>query len=89
MVVRVVAQSVADGQRLGLREHGRAGVALFLRRVEIAVIAVQIEHDLMGLELGLLEAHHIGVRRPEEVQKALAEAGAQTVDIPGYQFHYR
>ena len=22
-------------------------------------------------------------------EKALAEAGAQTVDIPGYQFHYR
>jgi len=89
MVVRVVAQSVADGQRLGLREHGRAGVALFLRRVEIAVIAVQIEHGLLRLELRLLQTDDVRVLLRAVVQKALAEAGAQTVDIPGYQFHYR
>ena len=82
MVVLVESQTAADGKRRPLRQYRRAGIPLFLGRIEIAFISVQRKDSLLRLELRLLQADHVGVFLRTVVQKALAEAGAQTVDVP-------
>ena len=87
VVVRVQADAAGDGQGLHPGEHRRARVALLFRAVPEEPVAGQLQCDLVGLELGLLEADHVGVHPLEEVQKALAQACTQAVDVPGNQSH--
>ena len=75
-------------ERLGLREHGGAGVALFLGAAPVLMVAWQVERDLPGLELRLLQAENVRVQRAERVRKALGHTGAQPVDVPGYKSHF-
>ena len=56
VVVRVKAQPILDGKRGLLRQNRRAGIALFLGGIKIAMIAVQLEDGLLRLELRLLQA---------------------------------
>ena len=80
-------ESIPDRKRGLLCQNRRAGIALFLGGIKIAVIAVQLKDGLLRLELCLLQADHIGIFLRAVVKKALAETGPQAVDIPGYQFH--
>ena len=82
VVVRVKAQPILDGKRGLLRQNRRAGIALFLGGIKIAMIAVQLEDGLLRLELRLLQADHIGIFLRTVVKKALAETRPQAVDIP-------
>ena len=75
-------------ERLGLCEEGSAGVALLLGAAPVLVIPRQLERDLTGLELRLLQAEDVGVQRAERVREALGHTGAQSVDIPGYKSHF-
>ena len=88
VVVQVNAQIVGDSARFGLGKERGARIALLLGRAPVFMIALDLRR-LFGLELGLLQAHHIGLFSREELKKALAHAGAQAVDIPRDQFHIR
>ena len=87
MVVLVDAKAVRDGQRVLPGKNSGAGVALFFRIGPELLIAGGFQLQLSGLELGLLQAEEVGVRLLKKIQKALAQAGAQAVDIPGNQLH--
>ena len=69
-------------------EDGGAGVAFLLGAVPIGGIGGGPELlDLVGGALGLLEAEDIRLFRLEVFEKVLFEDGAETVDVPGDQFH--
>ena len=87
MVMLVESESIPNRKRGLLCQNRRAGIALFLGRIKIAVIAMQFKDRLLRLKLCLLQADHIGVFLRAVVKKALAETRPQAVDIPGYQFH--
>ena len=85
--VLIHADAVRDRNRLLPGEDGRAGIALFIGAVPILVIAGKIDLGLSLLHLGLLQAIDIRIGLPHIFHKALAQAGAQAVDVPGNQFH--
>jgi len=82
------AEVILHVERLGLRKDGGAGVTLLLGAAPVLVIPRQLECDLPGLELRLLQAEDVGVQRAERVREALGHTGAQSVDIPGYKSHF-
>ena len=82
MAVDIFAEVIGDGKRLLLGEHRRAGIALFLRAVPVDVILRQIKLDLMRLEFCFLQADDVCVDKIHKIQKALADARAQAVDVP-------
>ena len=82
------AEIILHVERLGLREEGSTGVAFLLGAAPVLVIPRQLECDLPGLELRLLQAEDVGVQRAERVREALGHTGAQSVDIPGYKSHF-
>ena len=87
MAVDIRSEAVGDGQGLLLGQHRRAGVAFFIGGVKVAVIALQIEHRLLRLELGLLQAEDVRVLGFHIFQKALGQARPQAIDVPAYQLH--
>ena len=44
--------------------------------------------SLIRLHLGLLYAEKIRVRLGKKLGKALGQAGSESVDVPGYKFHF-
>ena len=86
-VVLGQAEVVARAEGLPAGEDGRAGIALALGVAPELLIARQVERQLPGLQLRLLQAEHVGVQAPEGVLKALFHNGPQAVDVPGYQPH--
>ena len=82
VVVRVKAQPILDGKRGLFRQNRRAGIALFLGGIKIAVIAVQLEDGLLRLELRLLQAEDVRLFLVDIFQKALGQTRPQTVDVP-------
>ena len=87
VAVDILSEAVGDGQGLLLGQHRRAGVAFFIGGVKVAVIALQIEHRLLRLELGLLQAEDVRVLVFHIFQKALGQARPQAIDVPAYQLH--
>ena len=65
-----------------LCEDRGAGVALLIGITPVALIAREIQLDLPGLKLGLLQAEEVGVQAPEDILKAFFTYGAQAVNIP-------
>ena len=61
MVMLVESESIPNRKRGLLCQNRRAGIALFLGRIKIAVIAMQFKDRLLRLKLCLLQADHIGV----------------------------
>jgi len=55
-------------------QNGGAGIALLLGGVKIPVIALQLKHRLLRLQLGLLQAYHVRVLIFHIFQKALGQA---------------
>ena len=88
LIVLRQTEVILHVERLGLCEEGSAGVALLLGAAPVLVIPRQLECDLPGLELRLLQAEDVGVQRAERVREALGHTGAQSVDIPGYKSHF-
>ena len=82
VIVLFNAEAVADGKRLDAAEDRRARVALLLRTVPILLVARKLQDCLLRLHLRLLHAEDVGVERLERLHEALAEASAQTIDIP-------
>ena len=76
------AEIVAHGQGRAAGEYRRAGVALALGVIPILMIAVELQLDLTGLHLCLLQAKYIGVELCEALIEILAEAGSDAVYIP-------
>jgi hypothetical protein len=81
----VIAGEVGrDGKRRGLRKHRGAGVAFLFGFVPELMRKSQAERRGDGrLALGLLQAEHVRVGGRDEVAQALAERGADAVDVPG------
>ena len=80
------------------RERGRArvgrhpAVAGALREGPVARVAGGSPHlvgDLLGLELGLLHADHVGGLGGEELDEALLPRRPEPVDVPGDELHRR
>ena len=88
VVVLLQPHAVADAEGLPPGEHRCAGIPLFFSAVPILPVALQLQRQLAGLELGLLQAEDICVQSVEGVLKSLVEAGPQAVYIPGDQFHF-
>ena len=88
MAVNILAEVIRDGERLALGEDRRARVALLVRAVPVDVVLRQVELDLVRLQFCLLQADHVRVDEIHKIQKALADAGAQAVDIPRNEFHW-
>jgi len=81
MVAREVGR---DGKRGGLRKHRGAGVAFLFGFVPELMRESQAEGRGDGrLALGLLQAEHIRIGGRDELAEALAERGADAVDVPG------
>ena len=81
------AQVIAHGEGLAFGKDDRAGIALLFRVAPVALIAGEIQLDLPGLELGLLQADEIRLEAAENVLEALLLHGPQTVHVPGNEFH--
>src|SRR5213075_217768 len=70
-------------------EDGRAGVALFLRGVPIGGVGGWPELlDVVRTCLGFLQAENVRLLGVEVIEKILTQHGAQTVHVPGNQFHH-
>ena len=87
LVVLLHANAVGHRQRLLLREHGRARIALLHRIIPVLVISRQIQVDLPLLQLALLNAENIRIHLLKIFQKALLHTGTQAIHIPGNQLH--
>src|SRR5699024_10966611 len=68
-------------------EHRGAGIAGLVGTVPVAVIAGQVEFRLLRAHFRLLQTENVRIGHGAEVQKTLAQAGAQAGDAPGYQSH--
>ena len=64
-----------------------AAYEIFIGGVEKAVVAFQIEHRLLRLQLRLLQAEAVCVYLMEKVLKTLLNTGSQAVYVPGNQSH--
>ena len=82
VVVFLLPQPIADADWRRLRQDRCAGIALFLRGIKIPLVAVQRKLRLLRLELGLLQADDVRILLRAVVQKSLAKAGPQAVDVP-------
>ena len=82
MAVDVRAEVVGHRQRLAAGKDGGAGIARLVGAVPEPVIAGQVKFRLLRTHLCLLQADHVRVGKGAEIQKALAQTGAQAVDIP-------
>ena len=87
VVVDLDTYALGDAQRLVAREDGRAAISLLLRRVPVGLIAGEGQVELALLHLRLLQADEVGVELGKGLLEALADTGAQPVDIPRDQFH--
>ena len=81
-VEAAIADPVENGERLALREDGRARIALLLRVAPVLVIIPEVEWALPLLELCLLDGEDVRVEFAEDVIKTLLDDGAQPVDVP-------
>ena len=87
VVVLLPADAGGDAQGRGLAPAGRAGVALFLRRVGIFCVAFRSKISLPGLHLRFLHREHVRVQRGEARGKIVGQTGAQPVHVPADEFH--
>ena len=85
----LLTDAVSHIERFFLREDSGAGVALLLGGVPELVITAGPEHigNLIFLRLGFLEAEHVRLGIAHEIQQALAQGRAHTIDVPGNEFH--
>ena len=74
VAVDVIAEAEHHRKRLLPGQNGGAGIALLLGGVKIPVIALQLKHRLLRLQLGLLQAYHVRVLIFHIFQKALGQA---------------
>ena len=87
VVVLVDADAVGHVERLVAGEDGCSGIAFLVGGVPVALVAFELEVELSGLHLCLLQAEEVGVELAEDVAEAFALTGAEAVDVPRYQFH--
>lgn len=81
-------EAIGSSKGLGLGEHGGAGVAGTFGRVPELVVAGQVDVGVIGAGLGFLEAENVGLFGLDEGHKKIfAGDGANTVDVPGVEFH--
>lgn len=87
VVVALNPDALADAQRVGVRNGGRAGVALLVGGVVVGLVAVEIEVNLTLLQLGFLQAEPVGGEVVENIGKSFAKHGPQAIHIPRNEFH--
>ena len=87
MVVFIDPEAVGHCLRLVFGKQRYARVTFLLRRVPIFMVAFYLRR-LLGLQLGLLQTHHVRLLGRQEIKKALAHTRAQAVYIPGNQLHF-
>ena len=86
--LNVFGQAVAGGDGLGFGQNSRAGIALFLGRVDVGVVFGQAWVDFFGLGFSFLEAKDVGLLGLDEwFEGVLANDCADAVDVPGVDLH--
>ena len=80
MLVNAHAEGDTEGGETGV--GGSAAVAFLLSIVPVALVAEEIEVELTGLHLGLLQGEDVGIQTLEDVSEAFAGTGSQSVEIP-------
>ena len=83
----VLGQTQGNGEGRVLGVDGGAGVAFPLGVVPVGLVAGEGEVELPCLHLGLLQTKEIRVERGEGLRETLAAHGAESVYIPGNEFH--
>lgn len=81
------ADAIADVERLVAGIDGSARVAFLLGVVPVRLITLELQVELSGLHLGLLQAKEVGVEPGKAVAEPFVAAGAQSVDVPGDELH--
>ena len=82
VVMFVDADAIAHGQRIMFRIDRSAGVPLLVGIVPIGLIPEELQVDLAGLQLGLLQTEEIGIQVRKHVREPFPRHGPQAVYVP-------
>ena len=83
------ADAVSDVQRLVARIDGSAGIPFLVGIVPKRLITLELQVELPGLHLRLLQTEEVGIQLTEDVAEPLALTGPQAIHIPTDKFHTR
>jgi len=83
----VGGQSVGDAERTVAGVDGCAAVALLVGIAPVGFVAGELKVELSLLHLRLLQTEEIRVERGKAFAEAFAAHGAESVYIPGNEFH--
>ena len=87
LIVFFDSKTIPNGQRFFFGEDGNTGIALFHSTVPVLMVAGSFNDSLFRLHFGFAQTENISILLLEKVVEAFGDAGAQTIYVPGNQFH--
>ena len=76
MVVLVYINAIADAERLMACEDSRSAIAFLVGIVPERLISLELQVELPGLHLRLLQAEEVGIKHFEHVAEAFPFTGS-------------
>ena len=87
VIVQVDTDAIGHAEGLMTREDSGTRVTLLLGIVPITLVTLELQVELSGLHLRLLQTEEIGIQLTEHLTEALALTGTQTIHIPTDKLH--